>query len=155
DRDGVITRVAGNSRQGYSGDTGPAPDAQLRVYYWYSPVNGLTARDGSLYIADRGNHRIRKVSPDGVISTIAGNGVEGFSGDGGAATNAQLDSPAGLAFDAAGNLFIGDWGNGHVRKVSTSGVITTVAGVGKCCGSLDDGIVATQAQLGGPAGLAV
>src|SRR5262249_54082692 len=93
-----------------------------------------------------------KVSPDGTINTIAGNGVEGFAGDGGPATNAQLSSPAGLAFDESGNLFIGDWGNGRVRRVSPEGIITTVAGVGKCCGAFEDGVPAIQAQLGGPAG---
>src|SRR2546430_13287009 len=74
DWNGIMTRVAGNSRQGYAGDGGPATSAQLRVYYWYSPVNGLTAREGNLFIADRGNHRIRKVSPDVIISTVAGQG---------------------------------------------------------------------------------
>ncbi len=153
DRDGILTRIAGNSRQGYTGDGGPAVRAQLR--FPFSPAIGLTSREGFLFIADCGNHRIRKVSPDGIISTVAGNGIEGFSGDGGAAKDAQLNSPAGLAFDEAGNLFIADWGNNRVRKVSTEGIITTVAGVGKCCGSVGDGVPATGAQLGNPAGLAV
>jgi sugar lactone lactonase YvrE len=155
DRDGILTRVAGDSRQGYTGDGGPAARAQLRIDYWFSPAIGLAARQGYLFIADCGNHRVRKVSPDGIISTVAGNGIEGFSGEGGTATDAHLSSPAGLAFDDAGNLFIADWGNRRIRKVSPEGIISTVAGVGKCCGLFEDGVPATQAQLGTPAGLAV
>ena len=83
---------------------------------------------GNLFIADAGNQRIRKVGTNGIITTVAGNGTYGFSGDGGAATNAQLDNPAGVAVDAAGNLFIADSGNQRIRKVGTNGIITTVAG---------------------------
>jgi sugar lactone lactonase YvrE len=157
DRDGIIIRVAGNSRQGDFGDGGPAAMAQLRLPFFASGVfaNGMTALSGNLFIADRGNNRVRKISADGIITTVAGSGTEGFSGDGGPATSAQLNSPTGIAADAAGNLFIADWGNSRVRKVSPDGIITTVAGAGGCCGSFDDGIPATRAQLGGPVGLAL
>ena len=99
--DGTITTVAGNNTQGFSGDGGPATDAQLSF--------GLTVavdRVGNLFIGDRGNSRLRKVSPDGIITTIAGNGTSGFSGDGGRATSAQLDGPSGIAVDGAGNVFL-------------------------------------------------
>ena len=106
DRSGVITRVAGISAPGYSGDGGPAIDAQL------SRPGGLALDGaGNLFIADIDNHRIRKVSADGIITTVAGNGVPGFSGDGGPAIDAQLYLPAALAVDGKGNVFILDWGD--------------------------------------------
>jgi sugar lactone lactonase YvrE len=120
---GVITTVAGNGSQGYSGDGGPATLAQFRS------LGGLaTDAAGDVYIADNFNHRIRKLSAaSGVITTVAGNGVAGFSGDGGLATDASLNNPLGVAMDAAGNLFIADSGNFRVRKVNTAtGAIETV-----------------------------
>ena len=99
---------------------------------------------GNLYIADSGNNRIRKVS-NGVITTVAGNGTAGFSGDNGPATSAQLNYPQGVAVDSAGNLYIADTGNNRIRKVS-NGVITTVAGNGTAGFSGDNG-PATSAQL--------
>ena len=107
---------------------------------------------GNLYIADTGNNRIRKVS-NGVITTVAGNGTAGFSGDNGPATSAQLYDPAGVAVDSAGNLYIADTGNNRIRKVS-NGVITTVAGNGTA-GFSGDGGPATSAQLNDPQGVAV
>lgn len=101
DQNGVLTRVAGTSRDGYSGDAGPAVDAQV------SPTSTAVDGAGNLYITD-GSARIRKVSANGVITTIAGNGTYGFSGDGGAATNAQISYSSGLASDAAGNLYFAD-----------------------------------------------
>src|ERR1019366_4147209 len=98
---------------------------------------------GNLYIADSGNSRIRKVTK-GVITTVAGNGTNGFGGDNGPATSAQLNGPSGLAVDSAGNLFITDGGS-RIRKVS-SGVITTVAGNGKY-GFSGDGVAAINAEL--------
>src|ERR1022692_41216 len=86
---------------------------------------------GNLYIADAGNNRVRKVTPAGVISTVAGNGHQGFSGDNGPASAAQLNRPYGLALDAAGNLYIADYGNQRVRAIGTNGNITTVAGNGQ------------------------
>ena len=101
---------------------------------------------GNLYIADTNNHRIRKIDTSGVITTVAGTGVVGDSGDDGAATTAQLNSPFNVTVDSAGNLYIADTNNHRIRKIDTSGVITTVAGTGVSGDSGDDG-VATTAQL--------
>lgn len=118
---GALTRVAGNSRTDYSGDGGPAISAPLN-----SPQGVAVDCSGNLFIADKGNQRIRRVSPDGIITTVAGGGSAGL-GDGGPATSAQLNYPGGVAVDGAGNLFIGELG--RVRKVTPDGIITTVAGV--------------------------
>ena len=120
---GGVSLVAGNGTPGYSGDNGPATSAQLHL-----PVGIAVDSAGNLYIADTGDSRVRKVS-NGVITTVAGNGTEGSSGDNGPATSAQLLLPVGIAVDAAGNLYIADTGNNRIRKVS-NGVITTVAGNG-------------------------
>jgi trimeric autotransporter adhesin len=117
---GVITTVAGNGTAGYSGDNGPATGAQLD-----QPSCVAVDAAGNLYIADTLNYRIREVS-GGVITTVAGNGIYGFSGDNGPATNAEFDYPYGIAVDSAGNLYFADVGNMRIRKVS-NGVITTVA----------------------------
>jgi uncharacterized protein (TIGR03437 family) len=148
---GVITTVAGNGTDGYGGyggDNGPATGAEL-----YYPCGVAVDSAGNLYIADDGNHRIRKVSSTGVITTVAGNGTAGFSGDGGPATGAHLDYPQGIAVDSAGNLYIADTDNNRIRKVS-NGVITTVAGNGTPGFSGDNG-PATNAMLSGPVGVAV
>jgi sugar lactone lactonase YvrE len=145
---GVITTVAGNGTFGYSGDGGPATSAEI------SYSNGvLVDGTGSLYIADSNNFRVRKVS-GGVITTVAGTGTPGFSGDGGPAANAQLNSPYGVAVDSLGNLYIADSGNFRIRKVS-GGIITTVAGSGLCCGYSGDNGPAISAQLNFPNGIAV
>ena len=144
---GAITTVAGSGTQGFSGDNGPATNAQLNL-----PFGVVVDSAGDLYIADLNNHRIRKVS-NGVITTVAGNGTPGFSGDNGPATNAQLNEPYGVAVDSAGNLYIGDSANHLVREVS-NGVITTVAGNGTFGFSGDNG-PATSAQLDHPYGVAV
>jgi sugar lactone lactonase YvrE len=149
DPSGVITTVAGNGASGYSGDGGPATSARLAA-----PSGVVVDAAGDLFIADYLNSRVRKVDPSGVITTVAGNGVRGYSGDGGPATSAQLNSPAGVAMDAAGNLFIGDEINERVRKVDPSGVITTVAGNGDS-GYSGDGGPATSARLYFPTGVAV
>jgi sugar lactone lactonase YvrE len=120
--DGTLRLVAGSS-YGFSGDGGPATDARLA-----SPSGLALDSMGNLYIADSGNHRIREVTTDGVITTIAGTGTAGLSGDGGPATSAQLSSPTSLALDADGNLYIAD--TDRVRKVGVDGVISTVAGGG-------------------------
>ncbi len=124
DPGGIIITVAGNGSSGYSGDEGPATEAQLN----YPDGLALDA-SGNLYIADN-NHCIRKVDTSGIIITVAGNGSSGYSGDGGPATEAQLNYPNGLALDASGNLYICDTSNYRVRKVDTSSIITTVAGNG-------------------------
>jgi len=141
---GVITTVAGNGTQGPGGDNGPATSAQL-----WNPYGIALDRVGNLYIADSDNNRIRKVS-NGVITTVAGTGVGGFSGDNGPATSAQLYNPYGVAVDAAGNLYIADSNNNRIRRVS-NGVITSVAGGGS---EIGDGGPATSAQLG-PVGIAI
>ena len=159
--DATIRRVAGNGTFGFSGDGGPATSAQLA----YS--DGVALDDaGSLYIADTQNHRIRKVTPDGIISTIAGSSATtsnmgccspspgGFSGDGGPAIDAQLSFPGAVAVDGAGNVYIADWGNDRVRKVSIDGIITTIAGNG-IQGYSGDGGPATRASLSGPSALAI
>ncbi|MEK7755192.1 MAG: hypothetical protein AAB654_24925, partial [Acidobacteriota bacterium] len=120
---GVLTMAAGNGTAGFSGDNGPATSAQLS-----NPFGVAVDAAGNLYIADKSNHRIRKVS-NGVITTVAGNGTAGFSGDNRPATSVELNEPYGIAVDAAGNLYIADLGNDRIRKVS-NGVITTVAGNG-------------------------
>jgi uncharacterized protein (TIGR03437 family) len=144
---GVITTVAGNGTCCFSGDNGPANGAQV-----YFPEGVAVDSAGDLYIADNVNNRIRKVS-NGVISTVAGTGTEGFSGDNGPATSAQLNHPAGVAVDSAGNLYIADTSNNLIRKVS-EGVISTVAGTGTEGFSGDNG-PATSAQLSNPVGVAI
>src|SRR6185312_6498559 len=106
---------------------------------------------GNLYVADTGNNRIRRITPQGIIATVAGTGVYGYSGDGGPAVTAQLGSPAGLVFDSAGNLYIAD--AARVRRVSTSGIITTIAGTGTPGFSGDNG-PAIDAQIRTGKGLA-
>ena len=148
---GVITTVAGSGTSGGGGDGGPATAEQLTAPY-------AVAADvaGNLFIADAEEHRVRKVDGStGIISTVAGNGLAGFSGDGGLATNAQLSAPHGVAVDAAGNLFIADRGTARIRKVDgATGVITTLAGNGTA-GFSGDGGPAAGAQLNFPHGVAV
>jgi uncharacterized protein (TIGR03437 family) len=149
DTAGIITTIAGNGTAGFSGDGGPASGAQLNLPY------GLAAdAAGDLYIADFGNNRVRRVGPDGTIETIAGTGVEGYSGDGVQASGAQLYMPRNVALDAAGNLYISEFEGHRVRKVTPAGAISTVAGTGIAGYSGDTG-PATLAQLNFPAGLAV
>ncbi len=144
---GIITTVAGNGVQGFSGDNGPATSAEL------SNENGDIAVDlqGNLYIADSENNRIRKVS-GGIITTVAGGGST--LGDNGPAVNAQLQSPWGVAVDSQGNIYIADTGNNRIRKVTTAGVINTIAGTG-AAGYLGDNGPATSAELWAPNGVAV
>jgi uncharacterized protein (TIGR03437 family) len=142
---GELTIAAGSGIVGYSGDNGPATSAKL------GPVTGIAVDSaGNLFILDQG--RVREVS-NGIITTVAGDGTFGYSGDGGPATSAQLNRPAGIAVDAAGNIYIADSGNNRIRKVA-NGTITTVAGNGTP-GYAGDGGVATLAELNGPTGLAV
>jgi sugar lactone lactonase YvrE len=136
---GTVAMIANASSCCFSGDGGPASAAQLNY-----PFGVATDSAGNVFIGDTGNGRVRKVSPEGVIATVAGSGKAGYSGDGGPAKNAQLNDLLGLAVDSAGNLFIADKGNGVVRKVSLNGIITTVAGGGMEFG---DGGPATSAIL--------
>jgi sugar lactone lactonase YvrE len=147
--DGLITTVAGNGKRGDSGDGGPAVDAQLQA------TSGLAIDAlGNLYIADVQSHRVRKVSTDGIITTIAGNGTQGYSGDGGLAVNAQLNSPYGIAIDRSGNLLIADTLNQRVRRVFPSGIITTVVGDGAVKSAGDSG-PAAGASMNHPRDVAV
>ncbi|HHN73238.1 MAG TPA: hypothetical protein ENK13_04025, partial [Thermopetrobacter sp.] len=148
--DGVILPVAGTGEQGFAGDGGPAEDAQLNY-----PFGVALDAAGNLYIADYGNHRIRVVTPDGVIQTFAGNKYEGYWGDGGPALQARLKDPVGVAVDAAGRVYIADKGNGRIRRVGPDGVIRTFAGCGDKywggCGREGDPIY--QAEFGLPRGM--
>ncbi len=148
---GVISTVAGNGTQGYSGDGGAATSAELN---WPSAV--VLDSSGNLYIADSNNNRIRVVNAStGVISTVAGNGTQGYSGDGGAATSAEFNTPDGLALDSGGNIYIADLFNDCIRMVNAStGVISTVAGNGTP-GYSGDGGLATSAEINYPQGVAV
>ena len=137
---GVITTLAGTGKFGYAGDGGPAKMAELN-----QPSGVAVDGSGNVYIADTNNYRVRKVSADGTITTVAGNGVSGYAGDGGAAIRAQLIYPVGVKIDIAGNLYIGD--GAAVRVVSPGGIITTVAGNGTA-GYLGDGGMATNAETG-------
>ena len=125
DTNGIITTVAGNGTNSFSGDGGAATNAALN-----SPYSVTVDTSGNFFIADSGNQRIRKVDTSGIITTIAGNGTNSFSGDGGGATNAALSSPRGVVVDTRGNLFIADYVNNRIRKVNTNGIITTVTGNG-------------------------
>jgi sugar lactone lactonase YvrE len=122
---GTIQTIAGMGSSSFSGDGGPANLATLNV-----AVDVAADNAGNLFIADQFNHRIRKIAPDGTISTVAGTGAPGYSGDGGPAVNAQINTPTGICADASGNLYIADVGNQRIRKVDGSGTITTLAGNG-------------------------
>jgi RHS repeat-associated protein len=145
--DGRLIIVAGNRSGGYSGDNGPAKDARLNY-----PTAVTVARDGSFYIADRNNHRVRKVAIDGRIFTMAGNGVEGTGGDGEQAIQASLAFPAKIALAGDDTLYIADQNNHRVRKVDPGGYITTVAG-GDSSGADGDGGPAVLARLNFPQGV--
>jgi uncharacterized protein (TIGR03437 family) len=140
----MISTVAGNGVTGFSGDGGAATQATFN-----GPWGVAVDHAGSVYIPDFYNNRVRKVTPDGTISTIAGTGVAGFSGDNGPATSAMLNAPDRVTLDSAGNLYISDVGNIRVRKVSASGIITTVAGNGNP-GTSGNGGPALDAAILGP-----
>ena len=142
DRNGVISTVAGSGRRGFGGDGGPATRASLN-----RPNRVAVDRSGALYIADVGNHRIRKVDARGTITTVAGNGRAGFSGDGGPATRASLDEPWDVAISDQGTLYIADTNNSRIRAVAPTGDITTVAGGTSDAEFTGDGGPATSALL--------
>jgi len=157
---GIISTIADNETAGYSGDGGPATLAQL-----YG--GGITVDNNSnLYIADFSNNVIRKVNSLGIITTIAGNGFGagtgngGYTGDGGSAILAELNGPAGIAIDASGNIYVGDMYNNVVRKINSSGIISTIAGNGYGANTLrggfgGDGGPATLAYLSNPNGVTI
>ena len=147
--DGTITTVAGNGLPDFSGDGGPATTASLK-----RPSGVAVDATGGILIADRVNHRIRRVAPDGTITTVAGNGIDGFSGDGGPAIAASLSTPNEVAVDATGGILIADFGNSRIRRVAPDGTITTVAGNGTYVFAGDGG-PATETGVGTPRGVAV
>jgi uncharacterized protein (TIGR03437 family) len=149
DAGGTLTRVAGSARAGNSGDGGAAATAQLN-----SPMGIAVDSSGNLFVADRDASVVRKIAVNGTISTVAGSGTPGFTGDGGAATSAQINGPFGAAVDSSGNLYIADTGNEVVRKVSPAGTMSTVAGTGTR-GYLGDGGAARSAWLNGPEAVAL
>jgi sugar lactone lactonase YvrE len=140
-RDGIITTVVGTGRRGYGGDGGPATLARLNA-----PAGVAVGLGDSVYVADTGNNRVRMISPDGTITTVAGTGETGYAGDGGVASQAVLNSPQGLAVDGEGNVYVTDSNNDRVRKIDLEGVITTIAGDGAQGYSGDPG-PATDAGL--------
>ena len=137
----TITTIAGNGNFRFSGDNGPALSAGL------DPYDVAADGKGNLYVVDQSNNRIRKIAPDGTITTVAGTGAFGYSGDGGLATSARLAFPTGVAVDSSGNLYIADNGNSVVRRVTSNGLITTIAGTGSLSPSAGDGGPAAAAQL--------
>ena len=145
---GGITTYAGTGIAGYSGDGGKASAARI-----FDPIGAVLDSAGDLVFSDFGNCVVRKITPGGIISTIAGNGTCGYSGDGGPAKQASLAGPWAVAYDSKGNLYISDTSDEVVRQVSTAGIITTYAGNGTL-GYSGDGGPATQATMDGPSGLA-
>lgn len=149
DAKGGVTPIAGTGKSGFGGDGGLAINADLKI-----PAGLTFDKEGNLYIADRENHRVRKVDTKGIITTVAGNGTAGFGGDGGPATQASLNLPSGIVFDENGNLYIADRSNNRVRVIDSQGIIQTFAGTG-AEGFQGDGGPARQAVLDKPFGLAV
>jgi uncharacterized protein (TIGR03437 family) len=147
--DGSVTAFAGSGTRGYSGDGGAAASAQLNT-----PITVATDRAGNVFIDDFLNQVIRKVTPAGIISTVAGNGYQGYSGDGGPATSGSLNQALGIAVDASDNLYITDSANNVIREVTSDGIIHTIAGTGTP-GYSGDGGPASQAQMSSPSGIGV
>lgn len=149
DTGGVMTVIAGIGLTGYSGDDSAAINAKLN-----NPVSVAADTFGNIYIADYGNNRIRKINAAGIISTAAGTGIAGHSGDGAAATAATIDSPTCVTVDLSGNIYIADRNNNCIRMVDTDGIMNNFAGDGTN-GFSGDGSAATAAQLAHPYGVAV
>ncbi len=148
--DGTIMTVAGDGTRGFSGDGGPATAAQFGGL----PADVAVDAVGKVYIVDSGNHRIRRVDPNGIITTFAGDGELGFPGDGGPATEARLDNPTGVAVDSLGNVYIADGNQRLIRRVTPDGVINSVAG-NDLLQDLNDGGLAIEAKLELPEGVFV
>lgn len=148
DPGGIIRTVAGTGAAGYGGDGGPGTLGQLDA-----PVRLRLDDGGNLLIADSNNHAVRRLDASGTITTLAGTGVAGYSGDGGLATAAQFNQPADLRFAPEGDLLVADSGNSVIRRIDRNGIVTTVVGTGTE-GFAGDGAPATQAQLARPSGIA-
>lgn len=146
--DGRICTIAGIESWGYTGDGGPATSAQLSY-----PRSVVVDSHGNVFIAEASNSVIRKIDTNGIISTVAGTGTSGYGGDGGAATEAKLDYPYGVAVDGSGNVYIAEGNNRRIRKVDTNGFINTIAGTG-VAGYSGDGGPAASAQVNSPVGIA-
>lgn len=146
---GVITTIAGNGLSEYNGDFGPATEAAIG-----EPEAVTVDSFGNIYFCDYHNHIIRKVDSEGFISSIAGNGTSGYSGDGGVATQAQLNCPEGIVVDNEGNVYIADYGNNVIRKVNSTGIISTVAGNGNQ-GNSGDGGPAISAEFYNPSAVSL
>src|SRR3954467_5235002 len=144
-----ISTIAGDGSFGFAGDGGAAKDAKLNTPVAVVPIPG-----GGYLIADQGNNRVRRVAPDGTITTVAGSGPAGYSGDGGPATAATFSAPTGVAPLPDGGFLVSDGNNNVIRRVTAGGVISTVAGTGSA-GYNGDGIAATTAKLSFPADVAV
>ena len=134
--------------EGFGGDGGAATAAQL-----YQPTGVKADAAGNLFITDKINNRVRKVDGAGIISTVGGNGAGGFTGDGGPAVSASINFAAGLALDAAGNIYVADANNNRIRKINPTGNISTIAGSG--VGSFGDGGPAINAQINAPQQIAI
>ena len=147
--DGTARRIIGTGENGFAGDDGPAMDAQLM-----HPNHLVVDSEGTLYIADSLNNRIRRVTPDGIITTIAGTGERAYGGDGGPGREAQFGVPAAIALDNDGNIYIADFCNHRIRRLSNDGIVTTVAGNGSPEFNGDGGR-ALDSQIGEPCGVAV
>jgi sugar lactone lactonase YvrE len=146
---GIISTIAGTGTAGYSGDNGQATSATLNL-----PYNVKVSASGTIYINDKFNSRIRKINSNGIITTIAGNGTQSFSGDGGQATLAEINFPNGIAVDTSGNIYISDTQNYRIRKISNNGIINSIAGSGSV-GFSGDGGSADTAKLNGSVGITV
>ncbi len=141
---GIITTIAGNGINGFSGDGGPATSAALN-----NPVGVAVDGAGNVYVADEQNRRVRRIAPDGIITTYAGNGALGSGGDGGPATAASIERPIDVRTDALGNLFVADNAANRIRRIAPDGIISTIAGSGQP-GATGDGGPATAARLASP-----
>jgi len=145
----TITTVAGIGQAGYSGDGGAATKARL-----YYPAGLVVDEEGDVFVADEHNNCIREIGVDGIITTVAGTGAKGYTGDGGPATKATLNQPTSVALDSKGNLYIADYENHCIRKVNKAGIISTFAGSGYD-GFYGDGQVVDSADFSSPAGIAI
>jgi uncharacterized protein (TIGR03437 family) len=143
---GTISTVAGNgSTTTFTGDGGPAKSAGFSGIYCVAPDSA-----NNLYVCDTNNNRIRKITPDGIVRTFAGGNGHGYGGDGGSAVSALLDHPRHVAVDADGNVYVNDYNNNRVRKISLDGTIKTIAGSGTCCSSPDGGLATNAFLITGP-----